>query len=247
MTGADVMLRRQNILVVDDDPRIGRMLRGYLESESFGVSVVENGHDLRRALAEGDVDLAIIDISMPGEDGLSLTRELRKTSDLAIILLSDKDSLVDRIVGLELGADDCVVKPFEPRELLARIRTILRRTGRQPRPEAFPQAASGRLHFMGWTLEPAARQLIDPSGADMHLTSLEFELLFAFASQPNRVLTRDQLLDRCAGRAWMPDDRSIDVHVGKLRRKLEPDPAHPRLIKTIRGTGYLFTASVERA
>lgn len=231
------------IIVVDDDPRICKLLSRYLSREGYSVRTAESGEQMRRLLASESADLVILDLILPGEDGLVLARELRANSDVAIIMLTGKADTVDRIVGLELGADDYVTKPFDERELLARVRTVFRRLSRIP--TTTPDAKASVARFAGWELDLNAHELTSTAGDKVHLTSYEFQVLSALVTRSNRALTRDELLDLAVDREWNPFDRSIDVLIGKLRRKIEIDPQHPSLIKTIRGTGYKFTASVE--
>jgi len=239
------------ILVVDDDPRVRSMLDRYLTGEGFHVDCAENGDAMRRYLAGNGFDLVILDLVIPGESGLDLARELRATRDLPVIMLSGKGDLIDRVVGLEVGADDYVTKPFHLREVLARIRSVLRRCapGQSPgSPErAEPRPADDVVCFDGRRLDLTKRELFEPDGTPIRLTTGEFNLLAAFIRHPNRPLTRDHLLDAVSGRSWAPFDRSIDTQIGRLRRKIEPDPANPEIIKTVRGVGYLFAAKVGRA
>ena len=238
-----------NILIVDDDPQIGRLLSRYLQREGFQVQVSHSAAEMRSALKGFAADLLILDLGLPGDDGLTLTREIRKTSNIGIIILTGKDAPVDRVVGLELGADDYVTKPFDERELLARIRTVLRRTQR-PVAETAAHPGTDRppaVRFAEWRLDLGARELVSEGGESVELTTMEFELLSVLVSNPNRVMSRDQLLERCTGRSWDPYDRAIDTLIVKLRRKLESDPKHPQIIKTVRGAGYIFTPSVQRA
>lgn len=228
----------ENLLVVDDDPLVCDLVKLYLKNEGFTVRVAHDGEGLRQVMGEIQVDLVILDLMMPGEDGLSLTRYLCEHSDAAIIILTTKNSTVDRIVGLEMGADDYVTKPFDERELLARVRSVLRR--RQRTGEASVEAHQ-RLRFSGWELDLDGARLFNPAGEEVILTTGEFALLAALASHPNRPLTRDQLLNATRNRDAAPFDRSIDVQVGRLRRKIEPDPAQPVIIRTVRGVGYRFT------
>lgn len=235
----------KHILVVDDEPQIRALVKRILATGGFGVSEAPSGAEMRRLMRAGGVDLVILDIMLPGEGGLDLLRELRTTSSVPVILLTALDEPVDRVVGLELGADDYVAKPFEPREILARVRNIFRRTegAEAPAPvEDEPEA----IRFAGWVLHLPSRSLSAPSGAPVRLTTAEFELLHALAAQPNRVLTRDQLLDRARHRAGTPFDRSVDVHIGHLRRKIEDDPRDPQIIKTVHGVGYMLAAPAER-
>lgn len=236
------------ILIVDDDPQVARLLSRYLEREGFTIQVARSANQMRTALKGFPADLLILGLGLPGADGLSLTREIRRDSSVGIILLTGKDEPVDRVAGLELGADDYVTRPFDDRELLARIRTVLRRTQNrspyrvaEPRPERPPA-----VRFAEWRLDLGARELISQSGEAVELTSMEFELLSVLVSNPNRVMSRDQLLERCTGRSWDPYDRAIDTLIVKLRRKLESDPKRPQIIKTVRGAGYVFTPTVQR-
>lgn len=238
------------ILVVDDDPRIRQMLTRYLEEEGFQVRTAENGASMRAQMAAFAVDVVLLDLVMPGEDGLSLARELRARSDVGIIMLTGRGDIVDRVAGLEVGADDYVTKPFHLREVLARIRTILRRT--HPRPAAGAAGApepAGRgevVSFDGWKLNLGKRELLSPEGQAVHLTTGEFDLLVAFVKNPNQVLNRDRLMDLVKGHEWSAFDRSIDTQVSRLRKKVERDPANPVLIKSVRSIGYILTADVTR-
>lgn len=238
-----------HILVVDDDPRIRSMLRRYLTDEGFRVSDVSNGAAMRVALEHGDIALVLLDLVIPGEDGLALARHIRQRSDIPIIMLTGKGELIDRVVGLEAGADDYISKPFHLREVLARIRTVLRRVSLKPAPAAAAEAVAPvpdreTIAFQGWRLDLVRRELLNPAGAPVPLTTAEFELLRAFARNANRVLSRDRLLDLVKGRAWSAYDRSIDTQVVRLRRKIERDPSKPELIKTVRGGGYIFAVAV---
>ncbi len=231
-----------HILVVDDDREIRDLLARFLKGHGLRVTTAADGRDMRKALAEWRIDLVVLDLMLPGEDGLTLCRRLRADSDLPVIMLTAMGEETDRIVGLEMGADDYLPKPFNPRELLARIKAVLRRA--EPAPAA---GAPGQvLRFAGWELDMDLRELRSADGVMVPLSGGEFELLSAFASHPQRVLSRDQLLDLARGREAQPFDRSIDVQVSRLRRKIESDPKEPTLIKTIRNGGYLFTPHVER-
>jgi two-component system OmpR family response regulator len=234
-----------HILVVDDDPLIRSLLRRYLATEGFRVSEALDGAGVRAALAQGPIHTVLLDLVMPGEDGLALARQIRQRSNVPIIMLTGKGELIDRVVGLESGADDYVTKPFELRELLARIRAVLRRTGETDDRVADSTAKSYK--FSGWILETARRRLLDPNGTEVSITGGEYELLVALLDRPNRVLTRDMLLDLLRGRQAGPFDRAIDVAVSRLRRKLEDDGRHAQLIKTVRGGGYVLSTPVERA
>jgi len=234
------------ILLVDDDPDIADLLKVYLGSEGFSFLWAETGEALRETIAHEPVDLVLMDLMLPGEDGLSLTRELRNQSNIGIIMLTAKGDTVDRVVGLELGADDYIAKPFEKRELLARIRSVLRRAG-QPAASETPAERDGNavVRFAGWQLDLDARELTGDNGDTVDLTSSEFNLLAEFVNRPGRVQTRDYLLNAVHNRDWEAYDRSIDVLITRLRRKIEPNPKRPSIIKTVRGAGYIFAAKVE--
>src|SRR5690606_27235852 len=222
------MTESARILVVDDDPRLREMLRRYLQQEGFAVGLAADGAAMRKALAERPFDLVLLDLVLPGEDGLILAREIRASSDLPIIMLSGKGETIDRVVGLEVGADDYLPKPFHLRELLARVRTVLRRAGGR-RVEAQTAAPEGALAFDGWRLDPVRRELRDDRGRLVDLTSGEFDLLLCFARHPQRVLSRDQIMDLTRGREWSPLDRSVDNQVRRLRKKIEVNPEEPKL------------------
>lgn len=236
------MARTPHILIVDDDPKIRRGLARFLAEQGVRVTAASDGRDMDEKLSGASVDLVVLDVMMPGEDGLSLLRRLRRDTTLPVILLTAVAGETDRVIGLELGAEDYVCKPFSPRELLARIRVVLRRAGHD-KDEKRDRAATV-LQFEGWRLDLRARTLASPAGAHVELTTGEFDLLQAFAEHPNRVLTRDQLLDLARGRASLTVDRAIDVQIMRLRRKIEADPQHPTLIKTVRNGGYIFTPEV---
>jgi DNA-binding response OmpR family regulator len=234
-----------HILVVDDQQEICDLVREYLSDEGFRVSTANDGAGLREEMARGPVDLVILDLVLRGEDGLQLARELRSQSDIGIIMLTGRGETVDRIIGLEMGADDYLSKPFHLRELLARVRSVLRRGASRGGDKS--TAPRARIRFAGWNLDLASRELVSPSGEEVRLTTGEFELLAAFVSNANQVLSRDRLLDLSRHREAGPFDRTIDVQVGRLRRKLEEDPKNPTMIKTVRGGGYIFTPPVEFA
>ncbi|MGE0008847.1 MAG: response regulator [Parvibaculaceae bacterium] len=236
---------KPHILVVDDDRQIRAMLARFLAEHAMRVTQAGDGEQMFKALEAGRFDVIVLDVMMPGDDGFTLCRRLRGTSTTPVILLTARDSETDRIVGLELGADDYVTKPFNPRELLARIRAILRRAGANP--AAAQRLASTVYRFAGWTLDTSRRALVSPQGVLTDLTTGEFDLLVAFVEHPQRVLNRDQLLDLARGRVSLAFDRSIDVQVSRLRRKIEGDPNAPALIKTVRNGGYFFTATVTAA
>ena len=238
---------KTHVVIVDDEPDIRETLEEYFDLKGYRVTTVENAaamRDLLERAGEG-VDLAIVDISMPGEDGLSLTRHIRESSDPPVIILTAFGEPVDRTVGLEMGADDYVAKPVDLRELEARVRAVLRRVRRG----ASGTTASGSdteasVVAMGLCqLDLASRKLFGGDGAEIQITAMEFDLLNAFAGHPNRVLTRDQLLELAHNRDWEPFDRSIDIRIARIRRKIEQDPSKPEIIKTVRGVGYIFQSA----
>ncbi|RAU23418.1 DNA-binding response regulator [Paramagnetospirillum kuznetsovii] len=233
-----------HILVVDDDRDIRDLLARFLTRHGLRVTTAKDGAEMMRLLTERRIDLVVLDLMLPGEDGLSLTRRLREArSNMPIVMLTAMGEDTDRIVGLEVGADDYVPKPFNPRELLARIKAVLRRA--QPSADGAPAAPHGaKLRFEGWTLDLATRDLTSPDQVMVALSAGEFSLLQVFVEHPRRVLSRDQLLDFARGRSAIPFDRSIDIQVSRLRRRLGDDAKDPQLIKTVRGGGYLFTAEV---
>lgn len=238
-----------HILIVDDDPEICALLTQFLTAQGFEVTAVGDGQALRHRLDAGAVDLVILDLMLPGEDGLSLCRHLRAITGTPIIMLTAMGSETDRVVGLEMGADDYLAKPFSTRELLARIRAVLRRTGQSSSsPSTGPTDDSAQagdvLDFSGWTLDVLRRRLSSPDGVLVEVTSGEFDLLLAFLRHPHQVLSRDQLLDLSRGRVSGPFDRTIDVQVGRLRRKMETDARNPDLFKTVRGGGYVLATDV---
>jgi two-component system OmpR family response regulator len=237
------MERADHVLVVDDDAEIRKLLGEYLERNGFRVSLATDGAEMRRALDRSRPDIVVLDLMLPGDSGLKLCRDLRVESSLPVIMLTARAEEVDRIVGLEMGADDYLAKPFSPRELVARIRSILRRA----RGLALPAGdGAHQLRFAGWTLDLAARQLVAPDGVVVALSGAEFKLLSVFVEHPNRVLDRNQLMDLTVGRDGAPFDRSIDVQVSRLRVRLRDDAREPRIIKTVRNEGYVLAAVVER-
>jgi DNA-binding response OmpR family regulator len=234
-----------HVLVVDDEPAIGELIRSYLSRHGFQVSIAADGAGLREAMAASTIDLVLLDLGLPGEDGLALTRHIRAHSNVGIIIVTGSGEAVDRIVGLELGADDFVAKPFDLRELLARIRSVLRRTHAADSVEPAEPAVNG-VCFAGWRLDTQSRRLFSPGNTEVLLTTGEYDLLKIFTDAPNKVLSRDQLLQATRNRDSGPFDRAVDMQIARLRRKIEADADHPLLIKSVRGAGYIFTASVER-
>ncbi len=238
------MERIPHILIVDDDREIRELLARFLDRHGLRVSTAADGRDMKQRLADWNIDLVVLDLMLPGEDGLTLCRNLRAKSALPVIMLTAMGEETDRIIGLEMGADDYLAKPFNPRELLARIKAVLRRTeGTSVRPGDGPAST---YQFAGWALDLGKRELMSENGVLVPLSGGEFNLLQAFLERPGRVLSRDQLLDVTSGREAQPFDRSIDVQISRLRRKIEQDPAKPSLIKTIRSGGYMFTPDVTR-
>jgi two-component system OmpR family response regulator len=230
------------VLLVEDDAAISRMLEETLAESGFATCAASTASEMDRMLERGDIDIVLLDVMLPGEDGFSICRRLRAASGVPIIMVTALDADVDRIIGLEIGADDYVTKPFNTRELIARIRALMRRVG------AAGAANRNRFRsfrFAGWRVFPAERQLYNPDGVRVTTTSAEFDLLLAFCQNPGRVLTREQLLDLTHGGLAGPIERSIDVHVSRIRQKVEADPRDPTLIKTVRLGGYVFTPSVE--
>ncbi|HHQ4723473.1 chemotaxis protein CheY [Aeromonas veronii] len=231
-----------HILVVDDHSEIRDLLKRFLEQHGLRVSCARDGKEMKRLLEEREFDLLVLDLMMPGEDGLTLCRELRVKSNLPIIMLTAMGEETDRIIGLEMGADDYLAKPFNPRELLARIKAVMRRTQADNQPAA--ETLTRDLRFDRWLLDVNRRELVDEDGVGLSLSTAEFDLLKVFLERPQRVLSRDQLLDLARGREAVAFDRAIDTLVSRLRRKLERDPKNPELIKTIWGGGYMFSADV---
>ena len=228
-----------HVLVVDDDREIRDLLGRFLSKHGYRVTGAQDGKEMRRALGDWNIDLVILDLMLPGEDGLSLCRDLRAKSQIPVIMLTMMGEETDRIIGLEMGADDYLPKPFNPRELLARMKAVLRRA-----PSIRATGKPNALRFADWTLDMGRRRLESPGGLLVDLSAGEFDLLVALAEHPQRVLNRDQLLDLTHGRAEAPFDRSIDMQISRLRRKIEIDHKQPELIKTVRGGGYMFTAVV---
>ena len=236
------MNSQTEILVVDDEIDLRETVAEYLRRHGFAVRTAMDGQAMAARLKEKAADLVILDINMPGEDGLTLARRLREHSDVCIMMLTAAGEIVDRVVGLEMGADDYIAKPFDLRELLARVRTVLRRRADVDARSARPALAPDTLRFGRWLLDLDAHKLIGGDGEKLRLTSMEFDLLHAFARHPNKVLSRNQLLDLAHRRDWEPFDRSIDIRVARLRKKIERDPAKPQIIKTIPGAGYMYVS-----
>jgi DNA-binding response OmpR family regulator len=240
-----------HILVVDDEAEVRELLEEYLQKQGFQISTAESVPAARTVLGglqeAPPVELVILDLRMPGEDGLVLARELRSRGDIAIIMLTASGETIDRVVGLEIGADDYMAKPFDPRELLARIRSVLRRTrpaaqASAPDPDPVPPPENG-VRFGCCLLDLASRQLFAPDGTEVPITAMQFDLMEAFLNHPNRVLSRDQLLELAHKRGDEPFDRSIDIRIARLRRKIEENPQLPQTIKTVHGVGYIYVPS----
>ena len=232
-----------HVLIVDDDAEIRALLGEYLGKNGFKTTVVADGKSMWTALSRGKVDLIVLDLMLPGDDGLTLCRKLRAESDTPVIMLTARGEETDRIVGLEMGADDYLAKPFSPRELLARIKSVLRRARSLPLNLRADEAR--KIAFAGWRLDTVARHLLSPEGVVTSLSGAEYQLLKVFLSHPNHVLSRDQLMLLSKGREADPLDRSIDIQVSRLRNRLGDDPSDPRIIKTVRGEGYTLAVSVE--
>ena len=229
----------QRVLIVDDDVVIRETTGEYLSENGFEIALAADGEQMRAAIAQGVPDVVLLDLNLPGEDGLALTRWLRANHDVAIIMVTGAGEVVDRVVGLEVGADDYLAKPFDLRELRARMKSVLRRSGAR-KGERAAAPAGQRVTVGRCTLDFATHQLTDEKGAELPITGMEFDLLRVFVENANRVLSRDQLLTLTRNREWEPFDRSIDIRIARLRRKIETDPEKPRTIKTVRGAGYIF-------
>ena len=228
---------KATILIVDDEPDVREVLEEYFVAHGYAALGAENAAAAKQLAAQQAIDLALVDIHMPGEDGLSLARHLRERyAQLAIIMLTSAGTVIDRIVGLEMGADDYVPKPFDPRELVARVKSVLRRTSSAAR----AQIGAQRVRIGRCVLDVAAHRLTDENGGEVAMSPLEFDLLKALAEHPNRALSRERILNLSQQRDWDPLDRSVDLRVMRLRKKIEPDPEHPRFIRTVRNAGYIF-------
>jgi two-component system phosphate regulon response regulator OmpR len=239
------MASNGRILIVEDDPSIRAMLGEYLRTHGYEVAEADRGTAMREAVEANLPDVVLLDVNLPGEDGLTLARFLRERYDVGIIMVTGAADIADRVAGLEVGADDYVVKPFDLRELRARVKSVLRRMqapagGPVATPAVSPAAASLRVRIGICALDLASHQLFGPDGAEVPLTGMEFDLLKVFVERPNQVLNRDQLLTLTRNREWEPFDRSIDIRIARVRRKVEADPEHPQAIRTIRGSGYMF-------
>ncbi len=247
-------MTNSTILVVDDDPKIRSLLRNVLEDDGFSVREAQTAAQVMQSIEESPISLITLDLNLGSENGIEIARRIRQTSNVPIIMVTGKDDVIDRVVGLEMGADDYITKPFHVREVIARIRTVLRRSevsrGPQTRadvvadvPAGFPKSA--RFCFDGMTAVPDQMKLIDRENAECELTSGDFKLLNVFLNRPKRVLSRDQLMDLTGGTEWNPLDRAIDNQIARLRKKIEREPSEPKLIKTVRGIGYTFVWDVE--
>jgi len=237
-----------HVLVVDDDPDVRELLDDYLSEHGYSVAQAVDGKTARQQLEKQAPNVVLLDIGLPGEDGLSIARYLREHYDIGIIIVSGAGETVDRIIGLEIGADDYVSKPFDPRELRARLKNVARRYQHPVATEttgpAAAQQENSKVKFGPCTLNLLSYQLLDKDGVEIPITNMEFDLLKVLAERPNRPLTRDQLLNLTQNRDWDPYDRSIDIRVTRLRKKIEPDPEKPQVIKTVRGIGYMFVTNV---
>ncbi|WP_363346058.1 response regulator transcription factor [Methylocystis echinoides] len=239
------MTTRTSILLVEDDAEINQLITQYLEKHDMDVVAVSNSDAMDTALSSRAFDLLLLDLNLPGEDGFSICRRVRAQQTLPIIIVTAKGEDVDKILGLEMGADDYVVKPFNSRELLARIRAVLRRAETRNRVGAgLPRQT---YHFAGWRIELLSREVVSPKGIKVAMTGAEFDLLHALCENPNRILTRDQLINLTHGPTSGPFERSVDVLISRLRQKLEKDPKNPVIILTVRSEGYMFAASVTRS
>ncbi|MCR8956615.1 response regulator transcription factor [Variovorax sp. S2] len=240
-----------HIAVLDDEVDITQLLANYLQSHGFRVTQLHDGASLMKLMGSDPADLVLLDLGLPGEDGFSIARRMRENWRCGLVIVTGRGDAVDKVVGLEVGADDYVTKPFDLRELVARVKAVLRRlapddasTAAAAAPASAAANPSERLRFAGWQLDLAARSLTNPQGQNVSLTGGEFDLLCAFAHHPGRVLSRDFLLEQTRGREAAPFDRTIDVQVGRLRKKIEADPDDPQIIKSVRGAGYILVPPV---
>lgn len=246
MDSSPALPRSPCLLTVEDDAEIAAVLRRYFSAHGFAVHGAADGAAMRALLASESIDVVLLDLGLPGEDGVNLMRYLRENWNGAVIIVTGRGDAVDRIVGLELGADDYVTKPFDLRELMARVRTVMRRTSAAKTHALQSARDRSEMRFAGFTLDTSARTLRNAAREEIPLTSGEYELLLAFVAHADRVLTRDELMNQLHGRDAGPYDRAIDVQVSRLRRKLEADAENPQLIKSVRGTGYVFTGRLEK-
>jgi two-component system phosphate regulon response regulator OmpR len=228
------------VLIVEDDASVRRMVAEYLAEHGYTVTEADGGAAMRAEIERSLPDVVLLDVKMPGEDGLTLARYLRERYDVGIIMVTGAAEVVDRVVGLEVGADDYVTKPFDPRELLARVKSVLRRIQATPPSPGVAPASSPRIAVGRCLLDLASHQLFDQEGRELPMTAMEFELLKVFVERPNKVLSRDDILTTTRNREWEPFDRSIDIRIARLRRKIEADPENPQAIRTVRGAGYMF-------
>jgi two-component system phosphate regulon response regulator OmpR len=229
-----------SVLIVEDDREIREMVAEYLGGQGYEVQQAQSGGDMRETIERHLPDVVLLDVRLPGEDGLTLARYLRERYDVGIIMVTGASDVVDRVVGLEVGADDYVTKPFDPRELLARVKSVMRRLGVRTDAPSHVRPGGERLPVGRCFLDVAAHRLLDVQGQEVPLTSMEYDLLKMFTEHPNKVLTRDQILTFTRNREWEPFDRSIDIRIARLRRKIESNPDEPRAIRTVRGAGYMF-------
>jgi two-component system OmpR family response regulator len=236
----------KHVAIVEDDPDVRAVLARSLGAEGYRVTALESGVGIEDVMSSSQVDLVILDVGLPDVDGLTITQQIRRYSDVAIIIVSGRGDLADRVVGLEIGADDYITKPFEPREIQARVRSVLRRGRRHAEGEVESGERHQRYGFGSWMLDATAQSLQDVDGRPIGLTSGEFKLLETMVTRANRVLTRDQLMDACYGNNSPAFDRSIDVCIGRLRKKLQDDPRNPVIIRTVRNGGYMFAARVTK-
>ncbi len=234
------MTQKHDIVVCDDEPDLREMLQEYLEKRGFDVRLAANGDELEARIADATPDLIVLDINMPGRDGLTMLRSLRATDDVAVVMLTASGETIDKIVGLEMGADDYLGKPVDLRELEARIKAVLRRRGTGPQVQEIASVAAERVAFGEFILDLDGAKLLTGDGEEVSITAMEFRLLKLFAENRGRVLNRDQILEQAHDRSWDPYDRSIDIRISRLRRKIEKNPAKPEIIRTARGIGYIF-------